>query len=123
MTGGRATSTISAGDIVSACPWVNGSETRDVRAGFVTATASANFGDEYVLVWFYGMGGMNDDEVGRAWQPVLRSKLTVIGSLSGGEAGCLRRLLAATRGLEGDPEAEPFRQALIAALAGRGIPA
>jgi hypothetical protein len=72
-----ATHTLTAGDQVTAQPWVKGSEV-PVQAGVVMGTQVFDH-TEYLMVWFPKLGGFTRDDIGRAFQPILLAKATATG--------------------------------------------
>jgi len=85
------THTLTAGDQITGRPWVNGYETA-TRKGYVVSTEDRHVQDGYVLVWFYGMGNFSRDEAGKAVQPIMVSKLAVVGHIASMPAPRLSRL-------------------------------
>jgi hypothetical protein len=71
------TSTLTAGDTVTARPWVNSSEIEPLAGVFMGTEVFDN--TEYLMVWFPPLGGFTSDDIGRAFQPILPAKATATG--------------------------------------------
>lgn len=71
-----AAPTATAGDIVTARPWVSGYETAP-RKGIVLGTDG-----DYLVIWFRGLGSLTRDESGHAVQAILKRKAQAAGSVA-----------------------------------------
>lgn len=88
----NTTTAPTAGTVVEARPWANGTEAAHTRRGIV----GDRFNDEYVIVWFPSLDG-GVPTVGHAAQPILISKLTEARSLDALPASWVAKAYRAAR--------------------------
>ena len=110
------------GSIVTARPWVMGTE-REPQLGYVltihpSCKDTRPGYDGYVLMWFPGLGGMSPDVIGYAIQPILGSRTLESGLVSGLRSEQVANLALMAQKMSGDPDVAPFYQVLLRALKG-----
>lgn len=103
----------TVGMTVTARPWVDGSEQNPAK-GVVVVPEYGN-DREYALVWFPSMGALCNEQIGRAYQPILHVKLEVKGTVAGWSATRLRETARIVHASDLGGEVYPLLQAIVKA--------